>query len=364
MENKKPFHTVCLGDTSEKAYENVEVQVMVTCYNYGKYIADCLDGIFMQKCSFKYKVVVFDDASKDDSWEIIQTYQKKYSDRMIAYRPDQNTYQNGETNGGLIEIGLLPRTKYIAFCEGDDYWTSPDKLQKQYDAMEKHPECSICVCDVELYDVFNDRKIGMAPEGYKSSWSRDEIITRILTYQLSFRENSIFGRAETIYKENFSDKFWNYWACDLTKILHFLLHGDLLYIPENMTRKRVNNKGSISYTSNVGQDIIRWQIKEYEEDIAWIINFDEITNHNYSDMVNYYITFRKIKLYYLQKNELEKNRLVSNLNGKMYENKLLRKINKIYAQMVRNRYQDDECGFVKVSSKWMEKEWNRLQKKS
>ena len=77
MKNKKPFRSVCLGDTSEQAYVGVEVQVMVTCYNYGKYIADCLDGIFMQKCSFPFKVVVFDDASKDDSWDVIQTYQKK-----------------------------------------------------------------------------------------------------------------------------------------------------------------------------------------------------------------------------------------------------------------------------------------------
>ncbi len=360
MKSKKPFESVCLGDASEQAYEGVEVQVMVTCYNYGKYISDCLDGIFMQKCNFPFKVVVFDDASKDDSWKVIQTYQKKYCDRMIAFRAVENTYQNGETNGGLIEVGLLPRTKYIAFCEGDDYWTDPEKLQRQYDALESHPECSLCVCDVELYDVFNDRRIGMAPEGYKSFWSRDEIITRILTYRLSFRENSIFGRAESLYGENFSDGFWNYWACDLTKLLHFLLHGELIHISRNMTRKRVNNKGSISYTSNVGKDIIRWQIKEYEEDIAWIRNFDEITDHKYSDMVGYYIAFREIKLYYLNRGELEKNRLVSNMNGKMHENALCRKANKIYTRMVRNRYQDDEYGFVKVSRRWMERELRKV----
>jgi hypothetical protein len=130
-----------------------------------------------------------------------------------------------------------------------------------------------------------------------------------------------------------------------------------------MTRKRVNNKGSISYTSNVGKDIIRWQIREYEEDIAWIKNFDEITDHKYSDMVGYYVAFRKIKLYYLNMGELEKNRLVSNMNGKMYENALCRKVNKIYTRMVRKRYQDDECGFVRVSRKWMEKELGRVTEK-
>ena len=340
-----------------------QVRIMVTCYNYGKYIADCLDGILMQKCNFPYEVVVFDDVSTDNSWEIIQTYKEKYGDKIIAIRPEKNTYQNGDACGGLIEIGKMEPTKYIAFCEGDDYWTNPDKLQKQYDMLEQNPNCALCVCDVELYDVYNNRKMGMAPYGYNPAWSRDEIINRILTYQISFRENSIFGRATELNKENFSDEFWNYWACDLTKLLYFLKLGDLAYIPENMTRKRVNNQGSISFTSNVGQDIIDWQMKEYEEDISWIRYYDKLTKQKYHDMVRYYIAFREIKLYYLHKGQLQENRWVSNMNGKMYPNALMRKINQFYVKTIRMKYRNNESDFVKVSSRWMEREWERLQKK-
>ena len=340
-----------------------QVRVLVISYNHGNYLRQCLDGIFMQKCNFPFEVVVFDDISTDDSWEIIQEYKRQYGNQMVAIQPESNTYQQGEYCGSLIEIGKMQPTKYIAFCEGDDYWTDPYKLQRQYDILEKNPSCSICVCDVELYDVINNCCIGMAPANYNESCSADELINKVLSYQVSFRLNGFLGRAEELQKENYSDKFWNYWAVDLSLLIYYLLRGDLVYLPENMATKRVNNQGSVSYTSNQGRNIIKWQIREYEEDIEWINNFDNLTQQRYHKMVAYYIAFRKIKLYYLYKGQLDENRWVSNLNGKMFRKGFARRINQIYVNRICSKYCNDTEKYIEISSNWMEKEWKRLQKK-
>lgn len=114
------------------------VSVCVITYNHGKYIRQCLDGILMQEVTFPYEILIHDDASPDNTAEIIREYEVKYPEIIKPIYQTVNQYSQG------IDVGKynFERAvgKYIALCEGDDYWSDPKKLQMQVDFLEKNPE--------------------------------------------------------------------------------------------------------------------------------------------------------------------------------------------------------------------------------
>lgn len=125
---------------------NEEVLVSISCltYNHAPYIKDCLNGFLIQKTNFKYEVLIHDDASNDGTKEIIEEYQLKYPDIFFPIFQTENQFSKGHK--GFNQKYNYPRArgKYIALCEGDDYWTDPLKLQKQVDFLEKNLDCSLC----------------------------------------------------------------------------------------------------------------------------------------------------------------------------------------------------------------------------
>jgi len=123
-----------------------EIGVTVYClaYNHEKYIGTCLNSLVNQKVDFMYKVIVHDDASTDGTRRIIEEYVEKYPDIIVPIYQNENQYSK---RLGITKrfIAPLVKSKYVAVCEGDDYWSSFDKLQKQYDAMEANPQCGMCI---------------------------------------------------------------------------------------------------------------------------------------------------------------------------------------------------------------------------
>ena len=122
---------------------SVEVSVVCNAYNHEKYIRSALEGFAMQKTSFPFEVLVHDDASTDRTAEIIREYEIKYPDIIKPIYSTENQYSKNDGSLSQIQNGRV-QGKYIALCEGDDYWTDPLKLQKQYDLLESHPEIDIC----------------------------------------------------------------------------------------------------------------------------------------------------------------------------------------------------------------------------
>lgn len=118
--------------------------VSISCitYNHEKYIRDALEGFVMQKTNFKFEAIVHDDASTDNTAAIIREYAEKYPDIIKPIFETENQYSKHD--GSLAQImNAACKGKYMALCEGDDYWTDPYKLQKQVDFMENHPEYSM-----------------------------------------------------------------------------------------------------------------------------------------------------------------------------------------------------------------------------
>lgn len=119
------------------------VTIQCLIYNHEPYIRQCLEGFVMQKTNFRFEAVVHDDASTDGTANIIREYAEKYPDIIKPIYETENQYSKHD--GSLSRImDEHTHGKYIAFCEGDDYWTDPLKLQKQVDFLESHPEYSMC----------------------------------------------------------------------------------------------------------------------------------------------------------------------------------------------------------------------------
>lgn len=123
----------------------MEPVVSICCltYNHILYIRQCLDGFMMQKINFPIEILIYDDASTDGTQGIIREYEKKYPDIIKPIYQKENQYSKG------IKVSLVynysrAKGKYIALCEGDDYWTDPYKLQKQVDFLESHPDYVMC----------------------------------------------------------------------------------------------------------------------------------------------------------------------------------------------------------------------------
>lgn len=110
------------------------VSIRCTVYNQAKYLRQCLDGFVMQQTTFPFEAIVHDDASTDESADIIREYAEKYPHIIKPILETENQYTKHD--GSLMRVldaAIHPQSKYVAHCEGDDYWSDPHKLQLQVD---------------------------------------------------------------------------------------------------------------------------------------------------------------------------------------------------------------------------------------
>jgi glycosyltransferase involved in cell wall biosynthesis len=155
------------------------ILVSISCitYNHGKFIKQCLDGILNQKVDFKYEILVNDDASSDGTQKILRSYEEKYPDIIKPIYQTVNQFQKGKR--GFNETYNFPRAqgKYIAFCEGDDYWTDTLKLQKQVDFLENNDEYNLVTGNVTRY-YQNTREYKYSKKIDEYSFTYKDMITR------------------------------------------------------------------------------------------------------------------------------------------------------------------------------------------
>jgi len=130
---------------------DIKVSVCIITYNHENYIRQCLDSVFMQKTNFDFEVIVGEDKSPDNTREILMEYKEKYGDKLVLILHNENVGPAGNSRSVQEKV----HGQYIASLEGDDFWTDENKLQKQYDILEAHPEYS-AVC----HDI-----MGVMPDG-------------------------------------------------------------------------------------------------------------------------------------------------------------------------------------------------------
>lgn len=218
------------------------VSVHVTTYHHARFIRECLDGILMQQTSFPFEIVIGEDESTDGTREICIDYAKRFPDKIRLFLRDRSLsqyYENGvfvcRFNGTWTRISC--RGKYIALCEGDDYWTDPLKLQKQYDYLEAHPDCVICHHNMRILDDKSDNSIAFTNPPHQKPVSAIEDLAG----------GNFISTASCFFRNGFTQVFPE-WAIgvplgDYVLHLHNALHGNIGYIPDVMGVYRVHSGG-------------------------------------------------------------------------------------------------------------------------
>ena len=127
------------------------VSICTTTYNHAKYLAQTLDSFLAQECDFPFEVLVHDDVSTDGTIDILREYAARYPDIIKPLFEEENQYSKGVP---INETFNFPRAqgKYIALCEGDDYWCDPHKLQRQISHMEADPTCTFSFTNGYIHD--------------------------------------------------------------------------------------------------------------------------------------------------------------------------------------------------------------------
>ena len=146
------------------------ISICCITYNHVNYIRECINGFILQKTNFTFEILIFDDASTDGTDKIIKEFSSTYSN-IITFLQTENQWGK---NDGFINY-LLPaaKGKYIAICEGDDYWTDHLKLQKQVDFLERNHNYVMCFHNVKILEnqVLHDDILNCKNISNKSSYN-------------------------------------------------------------------------------------------------------------------------------------------------------------------------------------------------
>lgn len=262
----------------------IMVSVICTVYNHEKYLRKCLDGFVMQKTNFKFEVLIHDDASTDGSADIIREYEKKYPDIIKPIYQTENQYSKGIKVSQTFLYPLISG-KYLAFCEGDDYWCDENKLQKQFDVMESNPDCSICVHKVA--DIFEN---GKSTGEVRPNYSIGELFINIEGYislitshfYQPFQTSSYFIRMSLFDYKN-KPEFWaNSDVGDVPIILYCVSKGDLYYIDEVMSCYRNDSIGS--WTNTVLKNASK-MLEHTKKTLELFNSYDKYLDYKYTNNI-------------------------------------------------------------------------------
>lgn len=268
--------------------DEILVSIICNTYNHEPYIAQAIESFLMQKTNFKYEILINDDASTDKTAEIIRTYETKYKDRIKPIFQVENQYSKG------IKIGRLNADrafgKYIALCEGDDYWADPYKLQKQIDFLEENPDYSLCVHGASVINASTNEKIyDVRPSKISKDFSTEEVI--IGGGGLFATNSMVYRRIES---ENKPDFYNNAPIGDYPLTIFLSLIGKVYYIDEIMSIYRYLVPGS--WTEREFKNIEK-RIKHFEIIEGMLKEVDEYTEYNYSATIKKTILKNKFHLY-------------------------------------------------------------------
>ncbi len=240
---------------------NPLVSISVITYNQEDFLPEALDSIVSQKTTFPFEIILGDDCSTDSTREICSKYKEQYPDLIKLRFPKQNM---GSMPNWIENIKACTG-KYIAICEGDDYWTDPYKLQKQVDFMEEHISYSMCahaantlMCGV-LDEIKLDTSVLTISDIIKNNWG-------IMTASILFRKE-MFVIPEWYYKIKNGDY-------GLQLLLS--LKGDIGYLQDNMSVYRQHFGGISSTLKPLNQ-------------AAWLTyllyEFNQYTNNKYRQQI-------------------------------------------------------------------------------
>ena len=212
------------------------VDVALVTYNHEKYIAQAIESVLAQQTDFAYRLIVGDDCSTDNTQAIVRDYARRYPDRI---RTELYSEHRGILHPERVGIRVLDlcTAKYVALLDGDDYWTSPDKLQKQVDYLEAHPGCALYFHNTQVFYEDGSREPwNYCPPDQKEVSTLEDLLAEdfIHTCSTMFRRGC-FGELPA----------WFHTVSNGDWVLHILSaeHGTIDYLDEVMAAYRVHHGG-------------------------------------------------------------------------------------------------------------------------
>jgi len=256
-----------------------DVSVIVLAYQHSPYIEKCIQSMMEQKTNFVYEIIIGEDESTDGTRQICIEYAEKYPNKIRLFLRNRKDvlYINGNPTGrfNFIENLKAVRGKYIALCDGDDYWIDPYKLQKQVDFLENNPSYVMTYHPVIFVDEYHQQ--------FSKSNGKVKIknIKDLLTSKIEIYTGSV------VYK-NVLKKFPK-WCNEVffgDHVLFVLLarNGDLKSIPENMSAYRIHTSNVVSNTTSIkwaqgNIEFFNYLYKELPEKFHGFINTGIFRHH-------------------------------------------------------------------------------------
>jgi len=212
----------------------MKVSVLVTTYNHEKYIAQAINSILMQQVSFDYEVIVGEDCSADSTRDIVIDYRKRNPDKIRLILPKENLGSMG--NKIFAQLSKTAKGQYVALLDGDDYWTSPHKLQNQVDFLDTRPECSGCFHGViDFYeDDSREACISPSPDLRRNLFLEDILVTPTVHAGAIMYRNGLFEIPDWFYTSQVGDWEW---------FVFIAQQGTIGYIDEVMAVYRRHSGG-------------------------------------------------------------------------------------------------------------------------
>ncbi len=261
----------------------IGVSVLCAAYNQEKYIRQTLESFVMQKTNFPFEVLINDDASTDKTPEIIKEFADKYPNIIKPVYQKENQYSKGVS---IHNDFLFPKAKgkYLAFCEGDDFWTDENKLQMQYDIMEKNPDCHLCLHKVRAISENGKELKETYPKHLRKKVINTRKFLKLFFYSWTFQTSCYFFKKEDYknYRENFKkiiSMYINLGVGDEPMLIYFGLLGKTCYINKIMSKYRKCSLGSWSSKMNSNSNDQR--VKKLKYSIEITKEIDKYTSYKY-----------------------------------------------------------------------------------
>ncbi|WP_439556992.1 glycosyltransferase family 2 protein [Dyadobacter sp.] len=256
----------------------MKVSVCVPTYNHEKYIAQMLEGAFMQKTDFEFEIVIGDDASTDSTQAIIREYDQKMPGiiRAFLHSENQGPSEPREFAGrnNVLQLVKACRGEYVAMCEGDDYWTDPLKLQKQVDFLDNNPDFSVCHHNMRVvYEDGSPEHLFNKPDQKLVSGIEDIL-----------EDKWFFATASWLYRNPFLDQDFAEWhakaaAGDWALMIQLAARGKISYLPDVMGVYRKHSAGLSNVHAHTNIPFLQNRKEMFE-------NVDKWLDYKYHDVVS------------------------------------------------------------------------------
>ena len=252
------------------------VSVRCITYNHENYIAQALDSFIMQKTNFPFEIIVHDDASTDRTAEIIREYEKKYPLIVKPIYEEENQWSKpGNPLGKIVNAAL--NGKYVAICEGDDYWIDENKLQMQVDFLENNPEYGMCYTNFNIY-YQNKKKF----EFDLFTTHSEKFLKQYDSLEQWILKKGYIAPMTWVYRKSLLDSYDSMNSCDGTYVLvaHFMANSKIKCLDKTTATYRVLEE-SASHSNNLEKLYNRHRnLKEVQYKLIEKYNLDKALKKN------------------------------------------------------------------------------------